>query len=141
MPAGAIIVLHPAREDAAAIRRGVVRSPVRPLAQRGLDETLHAPHERPRAPLPHRQRLGLSVPQLSKPAQGAPQKAAGGRLAFVREQVHVRHARMIVDGDGRVFASGAAELVEALPRHAVPQTANPAQLLGIEVQQITAACS
>jgi hypothetical protein len=71
-----------------------------------------------------------------KPAQGAPQKASGGRLAFVREQVHLRHARMIVDGEGQVFPSGAGELVEALPRHAVPQTANPAQLLGIEVQQI-----
>src|SRR6267142_3858214 len=40
MGSGAIIVLHPAREDTAAIRRGVVRPPVRPLTQRRLDEPL-----------------------------------------------------------------------------------------------------
>src|SRR5258708_18581820 len=40
MGSGAIIVLHPAREDTAAIRRGVVRPPVRPLPQRRLDEPL-----------------------------------------------------------------------------------------------------
>src|SRR5258708_34661361 len=71
-----------------------------------------------------------------KPAQRAPQKAASGRLSFVGEQLHVGDARVIVDGDVQVFPAGAAEPVEALPRHAVPQTANPAQLLGIEVEQI-----
>src|SRR5260370_13629759 len=40
MGSGAIIVLHPAREDTAAIRRGVVRPPVRPLPPRRLDEPL-----------------------------------------------------------------------------------------------------
>src|SRR5215831_6026454 len=40
MRARAIVVLQPAGEDAAAIGRGVVRPPIRPLAQRGLDESL-----------------------------------------------------------------------------------------------------
>src|SRR5262245_37218880 len=36
----AIVVLQPARQDPAAIGRGIVRPPVRPLAQRRLDEPL-----------------------------------------------------------------------------------------------------
>src|SRR5712664_4122165 len=106
---GAIIVLHPAREDTAAIRRGVVRPPVRPLTQRRLDEPLrfavragrvgagpamaHAQRATggPKAPGPIGRAVVGQDPAHAdavgpKPAQRAPQKAASGRLSFVGEQ-------------------------------------------------------
>src|SRR5229473_3298375 len=98
MGSGAIIVLHPAREDTAAIRRGVVRPPVRPLPQRRLDEPLrfavragrvgagpamaHAQRATggPKAPGPIGRAVVGQDPAHAdavgpKPAQRAPQKA------------------------------------------------------------------
>src|SRR5262245_29958796 len=43
---------------------------------------------------------------------------------------------MIVDSDVQVFPAFAAEPMKALPRDAMPEAANSAQLLGIEVKQI-----
>src|SRR5258708_12800966 len=64
MGSGAIIVLHPAREDTAAIRRGVVRPPVRPLPQRRLDEPL---------------RFAVRAGRVGAgPARAPPQRAARG---------------------------------------------------------------
>jgi hypothetical protein len=72
----------------------------------------------------------------AKPVQRAPQKPAGGHRAFVRQQFHIRDAGVIVDGDVQVFPALAAEPVKALPRDAMPEAANPAQLLGIDMEQI-----
>src|SRR5262249_61417654 len=45
-------------------------------------------------------------------------------------------AGVIVDSDVQVCPALATELVEALPRDAMPEAANPAQLLGVDMEQI-----
>src|SRR4029453_8373275 len=72
----------------------------------------------------------------TKPAQRASQKAAGGRLPFVGGEPDVGDARVIIDGDVQVFPAGTAELMKALASNAVSQAANPAELLGIQMEQI-----
>src|SRR5258708_17714712 len=109
MGSGAIIVLTPAREDTAAIRRGVVRPPVRPLPQRRLDEPLRfavragrvgagpamAHPQRatggPKAPGPAgRAGVGQDPPPPHpvgpKPPPRAPPEAGAGRLSLVGAQ-------------------------------------------------------
>jgi hypothetical protein len=159
MGACAIIVLQPPREDPPAIRRGVVGAPVGPLAQRRLDEALRFAVRAGRVgagpAMEHAQRptggpkavgaIGRAVVGQdpahadavgAEPPQRAPQKVAGGGLPFVGEQLHIRDARVIVDGDVQVLPAGAADPMEALAGHAVPQAPNAAQLLGIEVEQV-----
>src|SRR5260370_18570394 len=102
---GAIRLRAPARERPAAIRRGVVRPPVRPLPQRRLDEPLrfavragrvgagpamaHAPRATggPKAPGPTSRAVGGEDPAPAgaggpKPTPRAPQKTPNGPLSF-----------------------------------------------------------
>src|SRR5260370_13853670 len=82
MGSGAIIVLHPAREDTAAIRRGVVRPPVRPLPQRRLDEPLRF------AVRAGRVGAGPAMAHAARATSGPKGPGPIGRAAFGQDAAH-----------------------------------------------------
>jgi hypothetical protein len=157
-PSG-IVVLEPAWHHAAAIERRVVGPPVRPLPQRGLDEALgfaiglrgvgaspamhdlQAPTGRAEAARDvARPIVGQDPPHAhpagAKPAQGPAEKGTHRHPAFIGEQLHVRHARVVVDGDVEHLPADAPGAVGPVAGHAMAQAANPREFLGVQVHQV-----
>src|SRR5256712_3156860 len=139
MRSSAIVVLQPAGQHARAIGRRVVGAEIGPFAQQGLDEAfglaVGARRVRPRATMRQMEgatgrakaprQVGRAVvgehapdarPARPKPREGAAHKAAHRLRPLVGQQLDVRHARVVIDGDVHELPAGAAGLTPAIPR-------------------------
>ena len=154
-----IVVLEPAGHHPPAIRGGVEGPVVRPFAEGGLNEPLglavRPRRVRPRPPVDHLQAAArgaetsgeVARPVVSehasdahaagaKPAQGPAQEGAHCGPAFVVQQLHVGHPRVIIDRDVQKLPADPARAILSLPGNAMADPANPAQLLRVQVQQV-----
>src|SRR5262249_26403709 len=161
MWASAIVMLQPTRQHAGTICRTVVRSPVGPLAQRGLDEALGLAVRARRvgtcAAMAHAQgptrgaeavrTVRRSVvgqdptdgnTERAKPAEGAPQEGPGAHGALVRQDLDVGDPGMIVDSDVQVLPPNPVVHVDVAGAagNPVADSRDTTKLFHIEMQQI-----
>lgn len=73
------------------------------------------------------------------PCDGAAGKAAGGPLLFIRQHLGIGKPGSIIDGDVQAFPASAAFVALARPvaGDPVPDPVDPAELLGIDMDQFT----
>jgi len=76
------------------------------------------------------------MPRAEYHAHGPRQEARRGGPLLVRKDLGVGEPGVIIDGDVDVFPADAAPPLPAVPVDAVPDAADPPQLLDVEVDQL-----
>ena len=161
MRTGRIVMLQPPGEHTRAIRGGVVRAPIGPLAERSLDEALGLAVS-PRGAGPGPAMEGVQGPTRgsetareisgpvvgedaadpnavgAKPLQRAAQKPRHRVASLVGQELHEGHARMVIHGHVQALPADAAMAGLSVAGNPMADAADAAQLLRVEVQQIVA---